>query len=69
VFSYLIDRRIQAAMMSLRSNPDKVLSVALECGFNDLAFFNRTFKARVGMTPREYRRASRLGQSTGTPEG
>jgi AraC-like DNA-binding protein len=64
VFSYLIDRRIQAAMMDLRSSSDKVLSVALECGFNDLAFFNRTFKVRVGMTPREYRTAYGWGQST-----
>jgi AraC-like DNA-binding protein len=55
VFSYLLDLRIQASMLRLRSGSDKVLSVALECGFNDLAFFNRSFKARVGMTPREYR--------------
>jgi AraC-like DNA-binding protein len=55
VFSYLLDLRIQASMLRLRSRNDKVLSVALECGFSDLTFFNRAFKARVGMTPRGYR--------------
>lgn len=58
VFDYLLDRRIQAAMLHLRGNSDKVLRVALESGFHDLAHFNRAFKARVGMTPSEYRSRS-----------
>jgi AraC-like DNA-binding protein len=55
VFDYLIERRIQAAMMQLRSSNDKILSVALESGFCDLAYFNRRFRASVGMTPSSYR--------------
>ncbi len=57
VFAYLIERRIQAAMIRLRHGDEKVLGVALACGFNDLAYFNRTFKRLVGQTPRSYRRA------------
>jgi len=55
VFDYLIERRIQAAMMSLRGGNEKVLGVALECGFNDLSYFNRKFKQLVGVTPSQYR--------------
>ena len=55
VFDYLIERRIQAAMMRLRGTSDKIASIALESGFSDTAYFNRKFRRAVGMTPREYR--------------
>jgi len=55
---YLNMRRIQAAMIQLRSTRDKVVHVALECGFNDLAYFNRRFRAVTSMTPTEYRAGS-----------
>lgn len=56
LFDYLIERRIQAAMIRLRSSDDKVLAIALECGFNDLAYFNRKFKQLIGRPPTAYRR-------------
>ena len=34
---------------------DKLIAVALECGFNSLATFNRVFKSIVGRTPSDYR--------------
>ena len=52
---YLVERRIQAALWKLREGDDKIISVALACGFNDLAYFNRTFKQIVGTTPSKYR--------------
>jgi len=55
VFDYLIERRIQAAMMRLRGTTDKIATIALESGFSDIAYFNRKFRRAVGMTPREYR--------------
>jgi AraC-like DNA-binding protein len=55
IVEYLIERRIHAAIWKLREGNDKVLSIALQCGFNDLAYFNRTFKAIVGATPSAYR--------------
>jgi AraC-like DNA-binding protein len=58
VFDYLIERRIQAAMMRLLSRDEKVTSIALDCGFNDLAYFYRKFHALVGMSPGAYRRQS-----------
>jgi len=55
VFEYLQERRIQAAMVALRSTEDKILTIALACGFTDLAHFNRKFKKLVGTTPSAYR--------------
>lgn len=56
VFDYLIERRIQAAMVGLRSGDEKVLGIALNSGFRDLAYFNRKFKQLVGIPPTTYRR-------------
>lgn len=58
-FQYLIDRRIQAAMLRLRTTDQKVLSIALDCGFNDLTYFNRTFKRLAGCSPTAWRGQSR----------
>ena len=56
VVAYLVERRIQAALWKLREDDAKIISIALACGFNDLAYFNRTFKRIVGTTPSAYRR-------------
>lgn len=58
-FEYLNDVRIRQAMWRLRATNDKVLAVALECGFNDLAYFNRTFKRLTGLTPTAYRKSEK----------
>lgn len=55
LFEYLIERRIQAAMMRLRGGDEKILTIALDCGFNDLAYFNRKFKQLLGQSPSTYR--------------
>lgn len=59
VFEYLIERRVQAAMLHLRTTDDKVLGVALDSGFNDLSYFNRTFKRVVGCSPTAWRQKAR----------
>ena len=56
VFAYLIERRIQAAMLRLSTTDDKVIAIALECGFNDLTYFNRKFRQLLGCTPTANRR-------------
>lgn len=42
-------------MSRLRSSDERILHIALDCGFRDLAHFNRTYKAVAGCTPRDYR--------------
>lgn len=53
--SYVNDRRLAAAAESLRRGDDKIVTIAENAGFENLSNFNRQFKARYGMTPREYR--------------
>lgn len=47
--------RLAAAAEKLQLTNDKILTIASETGFDSLANFNRQFKARYGLTPREYR--------------
>ena len=53
---YLNACRLNAAAEALRSTDDTVLAVAERTGFKNLSYFNRAFKARFGLTPREYRK-------------
>lgn len=61
IFTYLQERRIQAAMLTLRQSNDKVIQIANDCGFNDLSHFNRCFRRFCGQTPLAYRRQDKEG--------
>lgn len=52
---YLNACRLNAAAEVLRTTDDTVLAVAGQTGFKNLSYFNRAFKDRFGLTPREYR--------------
>ena len=54
--AFLNEYRLNVAAEALRTSDDTVLAVATQCGFCNLSYFNRAFKARFGVTPREYRR-------------
>ncbi|MDL5055072.1 helix-turn-helix transcriptional regulator [Oscillatoria laete-virens NRMC-F 0139] len=53
--NYLVNRRVQEAMLRLRSGDDKITVIAQECGFSDIGYFNRVFRRITGMSPRGYR--------------
>ncbi len=53
--SYVNDRRLAEAAEALRQTDDKILSISQDAGFSNLSNFNRQFKKRYGVTPREYR--------------
>jgi AraC-like DNA-binding protein len=55
---YLKQRRLAAAMQKLRETNEKVLTICHDCGFSDIANFNRTFRAALGKTPTEYRKSA-----------
>ncbi|MFH0918796.1 MAG: AraC family transcriptional regulator [Fibrobacterota bacterium] len=55
LYDYILDKRAQTAMMLLRSTDKSVSRVAMESGFSDISFFNKLFRRKVGMAPREYR--------------
>ncbi|WP_298286069.1 AraC family transcriptional regulator [uncultured Lutibacter sp.] len=55
--NFLIDIRIGNACKLLASNNDlSITEISYKSGFNNLANFNRKFKALKGITPSEYRR-------------
>lgn len=52
---YLIDIRIAAASRLLIDTTQSVTEICFECGFNNLSNFNRIFKRKKGLTPKEFR--------------
>ena len=58
-WDYINIRRTELAKHLLAHEEDTILSIALRCGFNNTANFNRIFKAVVSTTPREYRKAKK----------
>ena len=50
--------RLERAAELLRHSDLPLVTVSLTCGFGDLSGFHRRFRARFGMTPAAFRRAS-----------
>ena len=55
---YLQRRRVERAMSLLRDTGRSVTDICFEVGFGSLGTFSRTFRAIVGRSPRDYRRAA-----------
>lgn len=61
-FNRLINHHRIERAKRLLADPDQglpILEVAFECGFGSVGPFNRAFREQVGVTPREFRSASR----------
>ena len=57
IVNYIIKYRISMAMKLLFERQDlSIEEIALDIGFNDVQFFDKTFKKLVGMTPGQYRK-------------
>jgi len=54
--SYRNACRIREACRLLAESDLSITAIAFDCGFNNLANFNRRFLEEKGMTPRQYRR-------------
>jgi AraC-like DNA-binding protein len=52
---YVIELRISRAARELLESQRAISDVAFACGFNNLANFNRLFRARYNIAPRDYR--------------
>lgn len=57
--TYVNTLRLDYACMLLRSTDRGVTHIAYECGFESQRTFNRAFAQQYGLTPSQYRRASR----------
>jgi len=48
----LLELRLRkAAELLARAGGRRISDIAFACGFNDLAYFNRCFRRRFGLTP------------------
>ena len=56
--AYLSAYRLSMAARLLILTNDSILDIALSCGYENLSYFNRSFKKRYKKTPSEYRRGS-----------
>ena len=53
---YLFDYRIYQASKRIINSNDKIVDIALECGFNDPKLFYKKFKLKYNQTPTEFRK-------------
>jgi AraC family transcriptional regulator len=63
---FLMRARLRDAARRLLEDAVPVLDVALDCGFGDVSNFNRAFRADFGLSPREFRNATRSGRPGST---
>ena len=56
---YLNGVRLNYAVGALENTQDTITNICLECGFESQRTFNRVFKERYKITPREYRKKIR----------
>jgi transcriptional regulator GlxA family with amidase domain len=59
VMEYVMKTRLAAAKDMLLSTDLSIGEVAERSGFPSLAYFSRTFKSKIGMTPSKFKRAGK----------
>lgn len=68
---YVRQFRVQRAAELLESTEGKIADIGAACGFQEMSYFARTFRAMKGKTPSQYRaeRREASGAASGTPGG
>lgn len=54
-YDYFLELKIAKSLGLLNEPNNKVIEVALQCGFNNHSHFSKVFKKATGLTPTEYR--------------
>ena len=64
VWNYITAQRVDMAQHLLESTNDSITEICENCGFNNIANFNHTFKRITGKTPSSYRKTSKENSFT-----
>ena len=64
---YLKQFRVQRAAELLETTEERVADIGAACGFQEMSYFARTFRALKGRTPSQYRaeRRAASGETKG----
>ncbi len=52
---YVKNYRIRKAAELLRVSDEKIVDIAIDCGFQDMSYFAKTFRESKGITPTDFR--------------
>ncbi|MEA4885539.1 MAG: helix-turn-helix transcriptional regulator, partial [Bacteroides graminisolvens] len=61
--NYILKVRLNRAKKLLTTSQKPIGEIAMDCGFNDFAYFSRTFKKEFGITPSKYQRMPHISNS------
>lgn len=53
---YKQNKRLELAEALILKGNEKIIDIALECGFNNISYFNRSFQKKYGASPTAYRK-------------
>ncbi len=56
VFQYIQQYRINQSIDLLLQSDLPIINIAMQCGFDNLSYYIRTFKKQTGITPKQYRK-------------
>lgn len=56
-YAFVLERRMERARSLLKNGNLPIKSIAAACGFSDQAHMTRMFRAKLGVTPRQFRNA------------
>lgn len=57
LWEYITAKRVELAICCLKDFKGTILDLALSCGFNNTANFNRVFKKQTGITPSQMKKS------------
>ncbi len=60
---YVKKLRLEKAAELLKTTTKTAKEIALECGFNDVSYFTKSFREKMGCTPKEYQKRNWMGKS------
>ena len=52
---YLIKVRMEKAKELLKFTNEKIVTIAMQCGYKEVYYFSHSFKKYSGMSPKEFR--------------